>query len=76
MKRKGQRTKVPGSELAMVLLADSLQGAKWLGVKRPVLGYPQLTENVVQLMVPRFTPATKNLADAHEISQIRSAFYH
>jgi len=31
MERKGQGAKVPGSESARVLLADSLRGANWPG---------------------------------------------
>ena len=34
MERKGQGTKVPGSELARVLLADSLRGANWPGSEK------------------------------------------
>jgi len=32
--RKGQGAKVPGSELARVLLADSLRGANWPGSEK------------------------------------------
>ena len=32
----GQGTKVPGSELARVLLADSLPGANWPGSEKAV----------------------------------------
>ena len=34
--REGQGTKVPGSELARVLLADSLPGANWPGSEKAV----------------------------------------
>jgi len=34
MDRKGQGAKVPGSDLARVLLADSLQGANWPGSEK------------------------------------------
>ena len=34
--RKGQETKVLGSELARVLLADSLLGANWPGSEKAV----------------------------------------
>jgi len=39
--REGQGAKVPGSELARVLLADSLQGANWPGGEKAV--NPQYT---------------------------------
>jgi len=34
--REGQGAKVPGSELARVLLADSLQGVNWAGSEKAV----------------------------------------
>ena len=34
--RKGQGAKVPGSELARVLLADSFRGANWPGSEKAV----------------------------------------
>ena len=34
--REGQGAKVPGSELARVLLADSLRGANWPGSEKAV----------------------------------------
>ena len=34
--RKGQGAKVPGSELARILLADSLLGANWPGSEKAV----------------------------------------
>jgi len=36
MERKGPGAKVPGSELARVLLADSLRGANWPGSEKAV----------------------------------------
>ena len=38
-------TKVPGSELARVLLADSLQGANWPGSEKAVNHFPSPARN-------------------------------
>jgi len=41
MERIGQGAKVPGSELARVLLADSFRGANWPGSEKAVNHIPK-----------------------------------
>ena len=45
--REGQGAKVPGSELARVLLADSLRGANWPGSEKARYQIIQSTVNIV-----------------------------
>ena len=62
----GQGTKVPGSELARVLLADSLPGANWPGSEKAVNRWGDpfylkfwvafLLRNMVCAAGPRFGP--------------------
>jgi len=47
--RKGQGAKVPGSDLARVLFADSLQGANWPGSEKAVNPECYRTQHIVRM---------------------------